>query len=175
MRSRSTALSISRGRTNALLSRALQANSRAPPSRSTVLSQSRSTTDSRVIPSWNHSPSSQATAILAPMRESGHPGQAIVLGAPGLPLSRERRNLKVRQTRASQFRAGIRRQCELNQRQGWGAVLAGLVQGLDDVVQSGPVEADIRQAARIQARQLAERPVAQMPALEAASQPLQGA
>src|SRR5262245_43749644 len=75
MRSRSTALAITRGRKNAFVPRALASSVPTPPSRATTLSQSWVSSDSRVIPLGYHKQSPRASAILAPMRESGDPGQ----------------------------------------------------------------------------------------------------
>src|SRR5262245_31108322 len=74
MRSRSTALAITRGRKNAFVPRALASSVPTPPSRATTLSQSWVSSDSRVIPLGNHKQSPRASAILAPMRGSGDPG-----------------------------------------------------------------------------------------------------
>src|SRR5262245_53150376 len=73
MRSRSTALAMTRGRKNAFVSLALTSSVSAPPSRATTLPHSWAKSDSGVIPLGNHNQSRRASAILAPMREGGDP------------------------------------------------------------------------------------------------------
>src|SRR6185369_8488728 len=77
IRSRSTAFAITRGRENAFVSRALASSVAAPPSWATTLSHSRVTNDSGVILLGNHKQSRRASAILAPMRESGDDRNAV--------------------------------------------------------------------------------------------------
>src|SRR5215475_15569803 len=71
IRSRSTALAITRGRKNAFVSRALASSVSAPPSQATTLFQSWVISDSGVIPLGNHKQSPRASVILAPMRFRG--------------------------------------------------------------------------------------------------------
>src|SRR6266545_7188489 len=71
MRSRSTALAITRGRKNAFVFLALASSVSAPPSWATTLSQSWVTSDSGFILLENHKQSRHASAILTPMRLRG--------------------------------------------------------------------------------------------------------